>query len=39
MCEYLMLEKEIGHPVSPKDNRDDMSLNPNPKEADDVRSE
>ena len=34
-----MLEKEVGHPVSPKDNRDDTSLNPNPKEADDIRSE
>ena len=34
-----MLEKGIGHPVSPMDNRDDMSLNSNPKEADDVRSE
>ena len=39
MCEYLMLEKEVGHPVSPKDNRDDTSLNPNPMEADDIRSE
>jgi len=34
-----MLEKEVGHPVSPKDNRDDTSLNPNPKEADGIRSE
>jgi hypothetical protein len=37
MSEYLMLEKEIGHPVSPKDNK--TSLNPNPKETDGVRSE
>ena len=32
-----MLEKEVGHPVSPKDNK--TSLNPNPKETDGVRSE
>src|SRR4030042_3219760 len=39
MSDFIMLEKEIGHPVSPMDNRDDMSLNPHPKEADDVHSE
>ncbi len=34
-----MLEKEIGHPVSPMDSRDTSSLIPHPKEADDVLTE
>ena len=34
-----MLEKESGHPVSPMDSRDTPSLNPHPKEADDVLTE
>jgi len=34
-----MLEKEIGHLVSPEDNRDNMSLNLHPKETNDVLTE
>jgi len=39
VSDFIMFEKGIGYPVSPKDNRDETSLSTNPKEADDFRSE